>query len=448
MNYARWATENEILNKLTKVSYDSKIEKSGVQIMYDDNNLYVKADEAHTMVIGGAGSGKTETTLLPSLRLAIRAEESFIVNDVKGELFDKLSGELKKQGYNTIVIDLINQTKGNKFNPLSLPYKLYKDGKKDKAIDLIENIAYYFCCNETTQVNSDPFWTNSAMSLFTGLALYLFENAQEDEININSIDRLTSEFDKITEYVNSLNKSSLLYITLSSITLAPPETKASIISVFKQNIKMFATRELLSKLMSETDFDIANVQKDKTAIFIISNNNTYSRRLIPIVVNTCYQASTLTNDKSRLLNIFLDDFENLIPINDFVNILTLSRSQNIRFNIYIKSFLELKKVYGVEIAEMLKFEFGTLIYLLANDIETLEQISRMCGDKKVGDNFEPLISVEELKVLNEYEAIVLIPRILPIKTKLLPDYKIDWKFDNNKIEIPNINIKDIKVFDI
>ena len=95
------------------------------------------------------------------------------MHDVKGEIYDTLGGELKKQNYNTIVINLDNPKLGNCFNPLTLPYKLYKSGDKDKAIEELENISYYFCTSENKNPNADPFWENSALSVFIGLSLCL-----------------------------------------------------------------------------------------------------------------------------------------------------------------------------------------------------------------------------------------------------------------------------------
>ena len=378
MTYARWATVEEFKEKLAQINYNSEIKKSGIPMMYDDNNLYIKDDETHTMVIGSTGSGKTQTTLLPQLRLAAKAGESIIVHDVKGEIYETLCGELAKQNYNIVVIDLANTEKGNKFNPLSLPYKLYKEGKKDKAVEILENIAYYFCASEKYNPNIDPFWVNSASSLFTGLALYLFENANEDEININSIARLTNDFDKVSDYVKSSGKSTQIYMYLSSIVLAPTETKGSILSVFMQNIKMFATRESLSNLMSETDFDIESIQKEKTVLFIISENKQQTRRLIPLIIDECYRASVMTNEISRRLNILIDESENLIAIKEFVNMLTAARSYNIKFAVFIKSFLDLKNTYGTENTELLKMALSNIIYLLSTDVETLSEISKLC----------------------------------------------------------------------
>lgn len=448
MAYSRWATVEELKSKLIPVSYDSEIKKSGIPMMYDDNYLYIKDDEAHTMVIGSTGSGKTQSIMLPQLRLAIKAQESFIVHDVKGEIYDKLSGELKKQNYNTIVINLDNPTVGNNFNPLSLPYELYKKGQKDNAIELLENVGYYFCCNETFNTNIDPFWNNSAISLFIGLALYLFDNAKKEEINISSLLNLVYEFDKLSEEIKKYDKTSPIYINLSNIILAPNETKGSILSVFIQNIRLFVSRETLLKMLSSSNIDMTNIQKEKTALFIISNNKLTSRRLIPLIIEECYYAATNTNDKIRRLNVVIDDFENLIPIKDFNNMLTFSRGYNIKFSIFIRSLLELRNIYGKEGTEILKMVFGNIIYLLANDTETLEDISKLCGNQQTDKGFEPLITVEDLKLLNNFEAVILIPRINPIKTKLLPDYQIDWKFSDEKVDFKELEYKEIKTFDI
>ncbi len=92
--------------------------------------------------------------------------------------------------------------------------------------------------------------------------------------------------------------------------------------------------------------------------------------------------------------------------------------------------------------------FGNIVYLLANDTETLEDISKLCGNQQTDKGIEPLITVEDLKLLNNFEAVILIPRIYPIKTKLLPDYKIDWKFSDEKVDFKELENRDFKIFEI
>ena len=443
MTYSRWAEIEEIVNNTTQISYDSNIKKSGIETMYDDNHLYINDKEGHNLVVGSTGSGKTQATLLPQIRLAIKANESFVVNDVQGEIYERISGELQKQNYKLYVLDLEDGKRGNNYNPFSVPYKLYKNNERDKALDMIENIAYYFLATDKMNPNVDPFWENSAISLFVGLTIYLFEHAKEEEININSITYLVNYLDDLTEELKQADKNSLLYTNLASIVLAPTETKGSIISVFSQKIKQFTNRESITKVLSATNIDIENIQREKTAIFLINSNKASSRSIVPLIIDQAANIALMNTNVERRLNIYIDDFETLKAIKDFNNLLTISRSHNIRFNIYIKSLLELDNTYGKEESDLLKMSFANIIYLLANDQETLEQISKLCGRK---DENTPLITIEELKRLDYFEAIILSPRMYPIKTKLLPDYKIDWNFDNTIVPIRELEFTEIKVY--
>ena len=122
-----------------------------------------------------------------------------------------------------------------------------------------------------------------------------------------------------------------------------------------------------------------------------------------------------------------------------------SRPLNIKFTLIIKSLIDLERQYGKENTEILKNTMGCIIYLLSTDIYTQEEISRLCGNKAPG---VPLITPEEIKLLNVFEAIVLMPRILPIKTKLLPDYQIPWELKDTIKEQPKRVNKDYKLFEI
>ncbi len=423
--YSRWATFEELTSMLTKINLESDINKSGIPMVYNGKDVYIKDDDSHTLVIGSTGSGKTQSILLPQTKLAIKAGESLLVHDVNGEIYSKVSSDLKNANYNTIIINLVDTLKSDKFNILTLPYTLYKNGDKDKAVDMLENIAYYFVSNEKVNNTSDPFWVNSACSLFIGLALYLFENEKEENININKIFELSTEFDKICDFIKTISKSSPIYINLSPIVLAPNETKGSILAVFGQRMRYFVTKKQLSQVLSDETLDLKKILAEKTAIFVISNNDLASRRLTPLIIDEIYNMFKI-NESNRRFNFILDEFENFIPIKDFNNMVTLLRSYNIKMTVFIRSFLDLKNVYGGENTELLKIAFGNIIYLMANDIETLDEISKMCGKQKVDGEFIPLISAEELKLLEPFEAVILIPRLNPYKTKLIPDYKIDW----------------------
>ena len=297
--FARWATKGEILEHTTKITKESEVLKSGITYMYDDEAVYINNSETHNLVIGGSGSGKTQTTIMPQIYLSIRASESFIVNDHAGELYNTFSGMASENGYKVQVINFRDMGVGNNYNPLYIPYKLYKEGNTDEAIELIENVGYNLI-SDFNQTDVDPFWENQSINLFTGLALYLFRKANIEEININSIINLSYRIDEIKEELKDADKSSDIYIILSSIFDAPNETRGSIISVFRQKLAIMS-RESLSKLLANNNLDLENIKKEKTAIFIISDSK-YSSIVLPMILNQAYSIVKSNPKTEKRLN--------------------------------------------------------------------------------------------------------------------------------------------------
>ena len=126
MGYARWATREEMLEKLDKVNLETGVKSSGLPMAYDDKYLYINTKEAHNLVIGSTGSGKTQSIILPLLKLSMMAKESILINDPKGELYNRCADALEKQGYKVLALDFDNADCGNSWNPLKMPYDLYK----------------------------------------------------------------------------------------------------------------------------------------------------------------------------------------------------------------------------------------------------------------------------------------------------------------------------------
>ena len=93
------------------------------------------------MIIGTTGSGKTRRLVLPLIKILAKKGESIIVTDPKGELYDHNANFLRDKGYNVIVLNLRNPQQGNAWNPLQMPYKLYKGSNPDKATELLDDLA-------------------------------------------------------------------------------------------------------------------------------------------------------------------------------------------------------------------------------------------------------------------------------------------------------------------
>ena len=465
--YSRWAKEKEIKTDdgIAEIKIlDEKTNAAGVPLIIKQNEMWVDNGEYHTLVIGATGSGKTQTVILPTVKNLAKAGESMIITDPKGEIYEKTSEMLREKGYQILLLNFRDPQNGNAWNPLSLPYEIYKSGNQDKAIELLDDLALNILYDESNK-NADPFWEKTSADYFSGVALGMFDDAKSDEININSISLMTTAGEEkfgnstyIKEYFKAKDPSSAAVINASSTIDAPNETKGSILSVFRQKIKLFASRENLSEMLSHSDIDLASIGEKKTALFIVvqDEKKTY-HSLVTILLKQCYE--TLIDVAQRnggklpvRTNFLLDEFANMPPLKDVTTMITAARSRRIRFTMIIQNFAQLDEVYGKENAETLKGNCGNIIYLITTELKALEEISKMCGEVKSKKDDKtastPLVTVSDLQRMKQFEVIILRLRKQPFRTKFVPDFKLDWGKKYPKAAYPSREKNPVHVFDI
>ena len=470
--YSKWCDPKDMKKQLKLVHpTDENTGYAGIALINDGKKIYVDNSEYHNLVIGSTGSGKTTAIIFPMIELLSKNGESMILTDPKGELYEKKSNMLRSKGYKIVLLNFRDPGKGNAWNPLTLPYKLWKNGNQDKAIELLDDLALNILYDESNK-NGDPFWEKTSADYFSGLTLGLFEDAKEEEINLNSISLMTTVGeDKIggstyvKEYFKTKDPNSPAYINASSTILAPNDTKMSIIAVFKQKIKLFASRANLSEMLSHSDFDIADIGKRKTAVFIIiqDEKKTY-HSLVTILIKQIYETliDVAQSNNGKLpvrTNFLLDEFANMPPLKDVTTMITAARSRLMRFTMIIQNFAQLNEVYGEQNAETIKGNAGNLIYLISTELKALEEISKMCGEIKVKtgkddkekEETRPLITISDLQKLKMNEVIIRRLRMAPFKTKLTPDYKMNWGRTYKLASTSDIKERprrEVKVFDI
>ena len=445
--YERFTTEKEIKQDLKEVVIkDDDYQYAGFPILNDGKKMWVDNGESHNLVIGSTGTGKTQCIIHPLVKILAKKGESMIVTDPKGEIYRESAGLLKEKGYKIVILNFRDPQRGNTWNPLTLPYSLYKNGNTDKAMELLDDLAANILYEENSK---DPFWSQTSADYFTGLTLGMFDDAKPEEININSVSLMATLGEEksgprstyIKDYFGDKDPASSAYVSASGTVFAPEETKGSILSTFRQKIRVFASRENLSEMLATSDFDMASIGKEKTAVFMIiqDEKKTY-HALATIFIKQCYESLidvAQNSPKGELpvrTNFILDEFANMPPLKDVTTMITAARSRLIRFTMIIQNFAQLDAVYGKENAQTIRSNCNNMLYLLTTELAALKEISELCGEKKVkegkGDKEKevtrPLITVAELQQMKQFECIVKRIRFGPLKSKLVPNFKIDW----------------------
>ena len=464
--YSRWAKKSEVKKQLVKVDPKAyKADAAGLAVINDGKHLWVDNGEAHNIVVGSTGSGKTQIVVFPMVYSLAKHGESMIITDPKGEIYETTGKMLKERGYNIVLLNFRNPQNGNGWNPMGLPYKLYKEGNTDKAIELLDDLALNILYEEKNG-NADPFWEKSAADYFTGLALGLFEDATEEQINLNSINLMSSLGEErfggpnnnyIKEYFNAKDPARPAYVNASGTVFSAEDTKQGVLSTFKQKIKLFSSRDNLSEMLSYSDFDMKEIGRQKTAVFmIVQDEKKTLHPLATIFIKQVYETLIDVAQESggklpHRTNFILDEFANMPPLKDVTTMVTAARSRLIRFTFIIQNYAQLTQVYGKENAETIKGNCN-IMYLISSELQALEELSKLCGEKKSKEKDKtastPLVTVSDLQRLQQFETISLRLRTMPFKTKLVPNFKMDWGKKYPKADYPTREKKPIELFDI
>ena len=150
------------------------------------------------------------------------------------------------------------------------------------------------------------------------------------------------------------------------------------------------------------------------------------------------------------------------PLKDVTTMITAARSRAMRFTMIIQNFAQLNEVYGEQNAETIKGNCGNTIYLISTELKALKEISEMCGDIKVktgkkdaeGKDIEetrPLITISDLQKMKMNEVIVRRIRLAPFKTKLTPEWQMQWEHKYKQalvINIPQRERREVKMFNV
>lgn len=437
-NFNRYIRQEKIIKEASTTFYNaSNYGKGGVPLSWNSDKECVAIDQtdAHTLVIGPTGSKKSRLVAMPLVKILGQAGESMIICDPKAEIYDRLGGELADEGYHIDVFNLRNPDQSACWNPLSIPYCFYSEGNVNKAYEFINDIAI----NLVTDVENkkDPFWYNSASSLFFGLAVLLFKYCKEYDlpkhmVHMGNIIYLRW---RLFEKKGTIGKNffweygkrdEIIRNALVGTVETANDTRAGILSTFDERMQIFSMQPNIMDLMTENDILFERLRDEKSALFLLlPDEKTTYHRLVSLIIKQSYEYIIYCNQKDRdskriRINYVLDEFSSLPTIKDFPAMISAARSRNIRFNLFVQSKNQLVLRYEEE-SETILSNCTNWIFLFSREVKFLQELSELCGVRYTDSGKKPLLDIAELQQLNKNkgDALLLIGRFQPYLGRLL-----------------------------
>ena len=201
---------------------------------------------------------------------------------------------------------------------------------------------------------------------------------------------------------DNMIKSSLMQI------LSSPEntlrcilvSAAGCFGVFNQNPK-------LSRMLSHNTFELDDLLKPKTALFIVTDDTTSTADPIVGIIISQIQSFLIDNayhskdgHLETRINFVLDEFAS-IPIPNMDKALATHRSRNIRYYLCVQSLALLNERYNNP--EKLLSNCTSTLYLGSTELELLNNLEAKLGNTNITpDGIEkPLCSLTDLMMLKK-----------------------------------------------
>ena len=431
---ARWATEKDIKAAGLR-------SKSGMLLGVDKNGYYIADGYQHALLFAPTGSGKGVGFVIPN---CLFWEDSLVVHDIKLENYDLTSGyRERKMGQKCYVWSPADPDgKTHCYNPID-----WVSNKPGKMVDDVQKIASLI-------LPEQDFWVNEARSLFTGVVLYLLAVPEKiksfgEVVRTMRSDDVAYNLAVVMDTVGK-NMHPVAYMNLAAFLQKADKERSGVISTLNSSLELWAN-PLIDTATATSDFNIQNFKKEKTTVFVGLTPDNIQRlsKLMQIFYQqaSSFLSSKLPDPKTEPYGVmfFMDEFPTMGKMESFKVGIAYFRGYHVRLFLVIQDTQQLKGTY--EEAGMNSFLSNATyrITYAANNVETANLISQMCGNKTVESisgsrpkflDFNPasrsvnvsdvqraLLLPQEVILLPRDEQIVLIESKPPIRSKKIFYYK-------------------------
>lgn len=443
----RFAEPEEIFSDYTQITYDTesmepnKAAGLGIEILQNAEGevtgAVVDGSDTNTIIVSNTGAGKTRRVLSQYILSCIFALQSFVVHDPKGELYSFFYKLLVRMGFEVKVLNLREPMTGDRLNFLQEAAWLWKSGKQGRALEIARGIA------ETLYLplenKDDKFWTQTSVNLFLCYFTIAASILNPEYVTLSAIYRIhvqgterRGSASQMQFYLEQHKNEKCYELGIPSIT-APNETRQSIFSVFSNGLVRVILNEDIEDMTTDSTFEVSDfVSEEKPmALFIITRDeapgaySTVVSAFVDMIYTTLIDLahSKYHNTLPRTCHFILEEFGNIAQLSNINDMMTASRSRNIRMVLVVQSLCQLHLNYSKEMAQVLIGNAQNLVYMASTDMDLVEMISKRCGN--VIDSYtnesRRLLSPERLTHMSksEGETLFLLDRHHPYISFLL-----------------------------
>ncbi|WP_328797632.1 type IV secretory system conjugative DNA transfer family protein (plasmid) [Lactiplantibacillus plantarum] len=353
------------------------------QIVYQNNST---KPNRNIFVVGGPGSYKTQSVVITNL--FNETENSIVVTDPKGELYEKTAGIKLAQGYQVHVVNFANMAHSDRYNPFDY---IQRDIQA-------ETVATKIVQSENAEGKKDV-WFSTQRQLLKALILFVMNHREPKERNLAGVTNILQKFDVEPDKDETDSPLDSLFLDLTmtdparrayelGFKKAKGEMKASIIESLLATVSKFVDAEV-ADFTGFSDFDLKEIGNDKVVLYVIIPvmDNTYESFINLFFSQLFDELYKLAADNHAKLphqvDFILDEFVNLGKFPKYEEFLATCRGYGIGVTTICQTLTQLQALYGKDKAESILGNHAVKICLNAANDVTAKYFSDLLGKSTV-----------------------------------------------------------------
>lgn len=275
-------------------------------------------EDAHYLILGGAGSGKSSGIIIPTL-LCNPDSSSFIL-DIKGELSEKAvkAGDERIRIFNP-------QDRGQwGYDPF---FNLTDSSTEQEQFEVMQSISFSLITLPADI--KDPFWKNSARNMLTGLFLYHYRQGRHDMAAI--VDEILGRpiADSVSDAMENAKTASICYKYLVQFSNMSEETISGIFAELANALAIFATDADIRYALSVNPRRVnPQMLEDGYSIFLVIREDKLSAyyNLLQLIINQTLAELEKRPEDARPVIFMIDELPRILSAGKIERLLDASRT--------------------------------------------------------------------------------------------------------------------------
>lgn len=354
-----------------------------------NNKFIVQPTESkpnrNIMVVGGPGSYKTQGFVITNV--LNETQNSVVVTDPKGEVYEHTADFKRQQGYDVHVINFDNMKASDRYNPLDY---IHTDTEATNVATKIVDSA--------NKEGKKDVWYYSQRSLLASLLIYIKMEEHPENQNMGGVidflqnhkeadkDDEESQLDEAFMSLDTTHPARKLYEL--GYAKSRGDMKGSIIVSLLTTISSYIN-QTVSNFTSFSDFHLQDVGNKKIALYVIipvmdTSWEGLTNIFFSQLFDQLYKLASRHHAKlPNPVNFILDEFVNLGKFTNYEEFLATCRGYGIGVTTILQTLTQLQDKYNKEKAESILGNCSVQICMNAANHTTAKYFSDLLGKATV-----------------------------------------------------------------